>query len=63
MRAAASSDAAVKASGAQPVKNSGEMTEFPSSAGVYAVYSADQRLQYIGLSRKVSTYLKLVYLI
>lgn len=38
---------------AQPVMKKGELTEFPAAAGVYAVYSPDGRLQYIGLSRKV----------
>lgn len=38
---------------AQPVQDKGELTEFPAAAGVYAVYSPDGRLQYIGLSRKV----------
>ncbi|KAK9917391.1 hypothetical protein WJX75_003849 [Coccomyxa subellipsoidea] len=32
----------------------GELTEFPAAAGVYAVYSPDGRLQYIGLSRKIA---------
>lgn len=39
---------------AQPVQEKGELTQFPAAAGVYAVYSPDGRLQYIGLSRKVS---------
>ena len=54
---------AVKAQGAadslqdaslQPVQTeAGQRTAFPASAGVYAVYNKDQRIQYIGLSRKV----------
>ncbi len=39
---------------AQPILEKGELTKFPAAAGVYAVYSPDGRLQYIGLSRKVS---------
>jgi hypothetical protein len=32
----------------------GEKTVFPNASGVYAVYDKDGRLQYMGLSRKVS---------
>lgn len=39
---------------AQPVQEVGELTDFPAAAGVYAVYSPDGRLQYIGLSRKIA---------
>ena len=38
----------------EPVQTeTGERTAFPGSAGVYAVYDREQKLQYIGLSRKV----------
>ena len=38
----------------EPVQTeTGERTAFPVSAGVYAVYDKEQKLQYIGLSRKV----------
>ena len=33
---------------------SGEQGALPAAAGVYAVYDKDEKLQYIGLSRKVS---------
>lgn len=33
----------------------GALGDFPQSAGVYSIYSPDGQLQYIGLSRKVST--------
>ena len=32
----------------------GSLNDFPQSAGVYSIYSSDGKLQYIGLSRKVS---------
>lgn len=39
----------------QPVRGSdGEPTKFPQSPGVYAVYDAERKLQYVGMSRKVS---------
>ena len=39
----------------QPVQSeNGQRTAFPASAGVYAVYDKDQKIQYIGLSRKVA---------
>lgn len=37
------------------VINEGEVAQFPASAGVYAVYDGEDALQYVGLSRKVST--------
>lgn len=37
----------------QPV--SGELGALPTTAGVYAVYDTEQKLQYIGLSRKVTS--------
>lgn len=40
----------------QPVQSEGgQRTAYPASAGVYAVYNRDQKIQYIGLSRKVQT--------
>eukprot|EP00873_Tetraselmis_striata_P016011 jgi/Tetstr1/436275/TSEL_025117.t1 len=39
---------------AVPVMENGELTAFPPQAGVYAVYSPEGELQYIGLSRKIS---------
>ena len=40
----------------QPLKGAdGERAQFPAVPGVYAVYDAEGRLQYIGLSRKVCT--------
>jgi len=40
---------------AVPVMENGELTAFPPAAGVYAVYSPEGELQYIGISRKVSS--------
>lgn len=39
---------------AVPVVEKGELTQYPNSPGVYAVYDANKKLQYIGLSRKIS---------
>jgi hypothetical protein len=36
-----------------PVMERGEMSQYPDAPGVYAVYNANDELQYIGLSRKV----------
>ncbi len=36
-----------------PTIERGELSDFPGSAGVYAVYDKAGTLQYIGLSRKV----------
>lgn len=33
----------------------GEATKFPQSPGIYAVYDAERKLQYVGMSRKVAT--------
>lgn len=47
--------AAVTALSDAPLQQlSGERTALPAAAGVYAVYDQHQKLQYIGLSRKVS---------
>lgn len=38
-----------------PVMEKGEMTQYPEQPGVYAVYDSTGQIQYIGLSRKVSS--------
>ena len=41
-----------------PVRTSeGALNDFPQTAGIYSIYSDDGKLQYIGLSRKVSSLL------
>jgi hypothetical protein len=46
-------EATLAESKAIPVMEKGELSQFPGSAGVYAVYDKVGELQYIGLSRKV----------
>ncbi|GLC43465.1 hypothetical protein PLESTB_001560100 [Pleodorina starrii] len=53
-RIAVISDAAMRDTTAVPVMDKGELSQFPGSAGVYAVFDKAGVLQYIGLSRKVS---------
>ena len=55
MACAASATArSFSAAEARPVQRGDASAEgFPFTAGVYAIYSADGQLQYIGISRKV----------
>eukprot|EP00192_Tetraselmis_astigmatica_P020314 CAMPEP_0117661570 /NCGR_PEP_ID=MMETSP0804-20121206/7607_1 /TAXON_ID=1074897 /ORGANISM="Tetraselmis astigmatica, Strain CCMP880" /LENGTH=190 /DNA_ID=CAMNT_0005468445 /DNA_START=111 /DNA_END=680 /DNA_ORIENTATION=+ len=41
-----------------PVVVNGEFSVFPTGAGVYAVYSPQDKLQYIGISKQVSSSIK-----
>ncbi len=45
--------AAMRDIAAVPVMDKGELSQFPNSAGVYAVFDKAGVLQYIGLTRKV----------
>lgn len=49
-------DAALKETAAVPVMEKGELSVFPEQPAVYAVYNQDGQVQYIGLTRKVSSY-------
>ena len=52
--AAASASSSFSTADATRVRTEdGQLNTFPSTAGVYAVFSPDGKLQYIGLSRKV----------
>lgn len=47
-------DASLKDTPATPVMEKGELVEFPEQPAVYAVYSKDNEVQYIGLTRKIN---------
>lgn len=47
-------EAALKETAAVPVMEKGELSVFPEQPAVYAVYDKDGKVQYIGLTRKVS---------
>ena len=55
--ASATSTSSVASLSDAPLQSvSGEPGVLPTTAGVYAVYDREQKLQYIGLSRKVSSH-------
>lgn len=48
-------DAALKDTPYSAVIEKGEFVKFPEEPAVYAVYNQDKEVQYIGLTRKVSS--------